>query len=377
VDSRLRRARFSVSAIFLIHGLIVAAWVSRIPAVQAALGLSKSALGSALLAIAAGSMISMPVAGWLTGKYGSKKTTLVATLAFCASLILPGVAPNLFLLAAALVCYGAGAGAMDVAMNVQGVEVETAYGRPVMSSFHALFSLGGMLGSAAGGLIAAAGIHPALHFSIAAAALAIAAVVVSPGMLDHVHAEEHPSMPSFRISRSVLILSLLAFCLLLNEGAMADWSSVYLRSSLKTSEAVAAYGYAVFSATMAIGRLVGDRLTVRFGRVEMVRYGALVAAAGLGTALLLGTIAATLLGFAAVGFGFAAIIPLVFGAAGRVEGQSAGSGLATVTTIGYLGFLIGPPLIGYAADLLSLRIALGLVVVLSVAGALLAPSVRR
>jgi len=111
--------------------------------------------------------------------------------------------------------------------------------------------------------------------------------------------------------------------------------------------------------------------------VEMVRYGALVAAAGLGTALLLGTIAATLLGFAAVGFGFAAIIPLVFGAAGRVEGQSAGSGLATVTTIGYLGFLIGPPLIGYAADLLSLRIALGLVVVLSVAGALLAPSVRR
>ena len=377
MDSRLRRARFSVSAIFLIHGLIVAAWVSRIPAVQAALGLSKSALGSALLAIAAGSMISMPVAGWLTGKYGSKKTTLVATLAFCASLILPGVAPNLFLLAAALVCYGAGAGAMDVAMNVQGVEVETAYGRPVMSSFHALFSLGGMLGSAAGGLIAAAGIHPALHFSIAAAALAIAAVVVSPGMLDHVHAEEHPSMPSFRISRSVLILSLLAFCLLLNEGAMADWSSVYLRSSLKTSEAVAAYGYAVFSATMAIGRLVGDRLTVRFGRVEMVRYGALVAAAGLGTALLLGTIAATLLGFAAVGFGFAAIIPLVFGAAGRVEGQSAGSGLATVTTIGYLGFLIGPPLIGYAADLLSLRIALGLVVVLSVAGALLAPSVRR
>ena len=226
-------------------------------------------------------------------------------------------------------------------------------------------------------MIAAAGVHPAVHFSVAAAALAIAAVAVAPGMLDHMHAEEHASPPSFRVSRSVLILSLLAFCLLLNEGAMADWSSVYLRSSLNTSEAVAAYGYAVFSATMAIGRLVGDRLTVRFGRVEMVRYGALVAAAGLGIALVLGSIATTMAGFAAVGFGFAAIIPLVFGAAGRVEGQSAGSGLATVTTIGYLGFLIGPPLIGYAADLLSLRIALGLVVILSVAGALLAPSVRR
>ena len=344
---------------------------------QAALGLSKSALGSALLAIAAGSMISMPIAGWLTALYGSKKTTVAASLAFCAALVLPGLANNLFLLAAALVCYGAGAGAMDVAMNVQGVEVETAYGRPVMSSFHALFSLGGMLGSAVGGLIAAAGVSPVWHFAAAAALLAIATIAVYSGMLDHVHPEGHPPVPSFRISRPVLVLSLLAFCLLLNEGAMADWSSVYLRSSLETSEGVAAYGYAVFSATMAIGRLIGDRLTMKFGRVEMVRYGALVAGCGLAAALAVGTVAAALIGFAAVGFGFATIIPLVFGAAGRIEGQSSGSGLATVTTIGYLGFLIGPPLIGYAADLLTLRLALILVVVSSIAGALLAPAVRR
>jgi MFS family permease len=244
-----------------------------------------------------------------------------------------------------------------------------------MASFHALFSLGGMLGSAAGGAIAAADIAPLPHFITAAVVLGSLSLVAYPGMLPAVAHEEHGHMPSFRISRRILGLAALGFCILLNEGAMADWTGVYLRSSLLTTEGVAAYGYAVFSAAMAVGRMLGDRLTVWVGRVEVVRFGAALAACGLGAALIVATVPATLIGFAAVGLGFATIIPLVFGAAGRVEGQSAGSGVATVTTIGYLGFLIGPPFIGFLADVVTLRIALGVVVLLSIAGSALAGSV--
>jgi MFS family permease len=372
----LKRARLSVSVIFLVHGLIVATWVSRIPAVQSSLGLSKSVLGSVLLAVAAGSMISMPITGWLAGRYGSKRMTLAGSLLFCATLVLPGFANNAWTLAAALACFGAGAGAMDVSMNVQAVEVETAYDRPVMASFHALFSVGGMLGSAAGGAIAAAGIPPVVHFTVAALILVGMTIAAYPGMIAGARHEEHLHLPTFRISPHVLSLSALAFCIFLNEGAMADWSTVYLRSSLGTTEGVAAYGYAVFSGAMAIGRIVGDRLTMSLGRVEVVRYGASLGACGLGAALIVATVPGTLIGFAAAGLGFAAIIPLVFGAAGRVEGQSAGSGLATVTTIGYLGFLAGPPVIGFLADLLTLRVALGLLVLLSASGAYLAGAVR-
>lgn len=320
-------------------------------------------------------MASMPAAGWLASRFGSKNITIISTLIFCGTLVLPALAPNAWVLGLALACYGAGAGAMDVAMNVQAVEVETAYGKPVMASFHALFSIGGMLGAAAGGAIAAAGVRPLAHFLIAAVILGGLSLFAYPGMLPAVRHQDRGPSPSFRLSARVLTLAALGFCILLNEGAMADWSAVYLRSSLRTTEGVAAYGYAVFSAAMAIGRMLGDRLTVALGRVQVVRYGAVLAACGLGAALIAATVPATLIGFAAVGLGFASIIPLVFGAAGRVEGQSAGSGVATVTTIGYLGFLAGPPFIGFLADLVTLRAALGVVVFLSVAGSVLAGSV--
>lgn len=370
-EFRLRRARLGVSIIFLIHGLIVAAWVSRISAVQSTLHLSPARLGTALMAVALGSLASMPLTGWLTGRYGSKQMVEISAIAFCASLPLPALAFDLASLAAALACFGGAAGAMDVSMNAHAVTVERNYGRPIMSGFHALFSLGGMAGSALGGLIAAHGVPPLDHLAWTAAALAACSIAVFPAMLP-VHADiaESKTM-ALRFSRPLAALGALAFCILVGEGAMADWTSVYLRSSLHTGEGLAACGYAVFSAAMVIGRLAGDQLTARYGRVALVRFGAFIAGFGLCAALALGSVASTLAGFACVGAGYSVIIPLVFGAAGRVKGVSSGAGIATVTTTGYLGFLSGPAMIGYAAELFTLRVALGLVVLMSFIGSLL------
>lgn len=372
----LGRARLSVSVIFLVHGLIYATWVSRIPAIQASLRMSAGTLGSVLAAVAVGSILSMPVAGWLIGVYGSRRVVICSSFVFCLTLPLIALSPAAPWLAGALAVFGAAAGAMDVSMNAQGVAVENHYHRPVMSSFHALFSIGGMLGSAIGGVVAARGIAPAVQFWASAAAFVVIAAAVFPLMLPR--SEDAAGHASFTLNfpRRLAALGMLAFCVLVGEGAMADWTSVYLRSSLGTGPGTAAAGYAVFSGAMAGGRLVGDRLTAAFGRISIVRRGAIVAAAGLAVALALGTTISALVGFACAGAGFSVIIPIVFGAGGKIEGFPPGAGIAAVTTMGYLGFLSGPPIIGFTAELFSLRAALGIVVLLAGIASLLAASVE-
>ena len=280
-------------------------------------------------------------------------------------------APNRWILTAALAWFGICAGAMNVVHERSGhLFLEQTYRRPIMSSFHALFSLGGMSGASLGGIAAARGLSLLRHFEIAVPFFLIAALFCGPMLL----AADRglPGQPAFaRLSAPLLGLGCLAFAILLNEGAMADWSSVYLRRSLHTSEAIAAAGYATFSFAMSGGRLLGDWLTLRIGRVALVRYGALLAAAGLAAGLAIGTLPATLAAFLAAGFGFAAIVPLAFGAAGR-SAHTPGAGLAAVNTAGYLGFLSGPPVIGFTANAVGLRSALFVVVVLSLAVAALA-----
>jgi MFS family permease len=291
----------------------------------------------------------------------------------CFGLILLPYAPNQVLLTSALALYGVFSGAMNVSMNAQAVALEQCYGRSIMSSFHALFSFGGMTGAALGGLVASRHISPAAHFLIAALVYIVVALFAGRTLMSG--GRGRPGQPVFaRITGPLLGLGCLAFCILLNEGAMADWSSVYLKRSLGTGEGVAATGYAIFSFAMAFGRLLGDWLTERFGRVAIVRMGALVAACGMAVGLGVGSVSATLLGFGAAGAGFSIIVPLAFGAAGR-NGTSAGAGLAAVNTAGYLGFLSGPAIIGFTADWTGLRAALSLVVVLSVVVSLLADSV--
>jgi len=380
VADKIRRAWWGTAAVFLVHGLVVSTWVSRIPAIQSGLHLGNGVLGLALLATALGAVSTIPVAGWAVTRYGSKKVTTAASIAFCLSLSLPALAVNAFSLGCALFVFGGLAAAMDVSMNAQGVEVEKALRNPTMSRFHGMFSLGGMIGAAAGGGIASRGIGALPHFAVSGLANAFAIGAVAALLLEtHAAADagtEH-RLPLRKMPRVLLALSAIAFCILLAEGAIADWTAVYLRQVLKAGPGMAAAGYAVFSAAMAVFRFLGDAVTARLGPSLTLRTGGLVAAAGLLTAMCAFSAGWSLPGFALAGAGFSVIIPLVFGSGGRVEGISPGAGIATVTGIGYAGFIVGPPAIGFVSQLVTLRYALGIVVACCLISALLARSVDR
>jgi len=348
---------------FLVHGLVVATWVSRIPALQTRLALNNGVLGLTLLGAACGSVVAIPFCGWLIARAGSRRVTAWSTFGFCFALLPLTLASNAAELACALFLLGAMGATMDVAMNVQGVEVEQALGAPTMSRFHAMFSIGAMAGAGLGGLAAARSIVPREHFAAAAVAYAAIAAVFAPGMMKTGHAPEHAHRLPFRkIPAGLLAVSAIAFCILLSEGAMADWTAVYLRQVLRTGAGTAAAGYAVFSAAMAIFRLLGDAITAHLGNVRTVRTGSLVAGAGVLCAIAAPSAFWAFPGLAAAGAGFSVIVPLAFGAGGRVTNVSPGAGVATVTGLGYIGFLFGPPTIGFIAHALTLRYGLGVVV---------------
>jgi MFS family permease len=381
--SRPAAARIAVATLFLINGALIATWVSRIPAVQAAHGLTHGTLGLALLAMAAGAVIAMPLIGSLTARFGSDRLSQVAVVAYCALLPWLVVTSNVVPFFAALFLFGAAHGSLDVAMNAQAVAVAKRYPTPIMSSFHALFSAGGFVGAAAGGILAGFGLEPLTHFAIAACVLGIAAIFACRHLVYAGEERRHVSPvagPSVRIPRvlgGLVALGAVALCSMVGEGAMADWSAVYLRSVVQTSEGLAAAGYAAFSVAMLGGRLAGDWLTLRFSSVTLVRTGGAISAAGLSLALLAHQPAFVLIGLACVGAGLACVVPIVFSAAGNQAGVTPGLALGFVTTMGYLGFLAAPPFIGFTAELVGLRWALAFVVATSALIVALASSVGR
>jgi predicted MFS family arabinose efflux permease len=381
----LPSARFAVALTFFVNGALFATWVSRIPALQAGRGLSHGVLGLALLAIALGAVVAMPLAGRAATRIGSRRLTQLTAVGMAACLPALMLVPNGPLFVLVLVGFGAIHGALDVAMNTQAVAVEERYRRPINSSFHALFSVGGLVGSGLGGVAAAFGIAPAIHFVLMAVVLGgLAAWLAFPKLLDtgavatDSRSANSPAAPARSAWRepALLVLGALAFCVMMGEGAMADWSAVFLREVAGATESVAAIGYAAFSITMAVGRFGGGWLSARIGPAALVRWSGLLAVVGIGLVVLHPAPVICLLGFAAAGAGFACVVPLAFTAAGRTPGVAAGVALATVSTIGYLGFLIGPPLIGFAAELLGLRGALGLILVASALIVALAPVLR-
>ena len=358
----LRRARRAVAAVFFANGAGFASWVPHIPMVQSALGLSPSVLGAALLAMGGGALVGIPLSGRATARLGSRRVVAAAAAVFFAALPLPLVAPSLATFGVALFVLGCGNGALDVSMNAQAVAVERRWPRPIMSSFHAMWSLGGLVGAVVTAIALGAGVPPRLHLVVAALALGASAAAalgsLLPPIADTASAEPHFARPT----RAVLGLGLVAFLGLLTEGSVSDWSAVYLHHTLGTTSAVAALGFAGFALTMAAGRFAGDALVARMGDAEVVRRFTGGAAVVLGLALAVATPWAAIVGFAAVGVGVANLIPIIFRAASRLRGVAPSEGIAAVGTFGYVGFLSGPPLIGLVAELLTLPVALGLVV---------------
>lgn len=384
------RLRWAISLVFFCNGAGFASWVSRIPAVRESLALSEGELGTALLAMAAGALLSFPLAGRAIGQFGARQVTWAAAALFFVMLPQPmwvGLFASLLIV---LFVLGAGNGAMDVAMNAVAVEVEAAFGKPIMSSLHGLWSVGGLAGAALGGAAAHAGLSPGLHLSLAAvllggtAWLALrmlpratpAAAAPAPGAGAAGPAAAAPPSPgrwSALPARPLLGLGAVVFCSFLIEGAMADWSAVLLKDRLGATAAVAALGYAAFSLTMTAMRLGGDRVAARWGAVPLLRVFNLAAAAGMAVALGTAHTGGTLAAFALCGLGVALIVPTVFRAAARFDGARPGSGIATMAAFGYSGFLLGPPLIGWLAQLTDLRVALAVVPLLAVLIVLLLP----
>lgn len=368
--------RWSVSAVFFVNGAAFANWVTRIPQVQHRLGLGDAALGLALFGVAAGALVAMPLTGGLVSRRGSGPVTRWLALAFCACLPLPAIAPSFAWLVLALVALGAANGGMDVAMNAQAAAVERARGEPIMASFHALYSTGGLLGALSGAAFAGRGMPPPAHLAIVALTLGLVALAAGPGFLPGRADARAEVSPSFtRPDRSLLALAALAFCVLLCEGAIADWSAVYMVKMTGASAATAAAAFAAFSLAMAAGRFAGDALTRRFGPVRLVRAGGFLAAAGLGVGLATAHPFASVAGFGCVGAGFSCVFPCIVRAAARSRTLAAGAAIAAVSTVGYGGFLAGPPIIGAVGEAFTLRAGLGLVVALCLAVAALAPQV--
>jgi HAD superfamily hydrolase (TIGR01509 family) len=365
----MRGTRIALTFVFLADGVMIGSWASRIPAVKDRVDLTSSQLGLALFAISLGALASMPLAGWLDERVGSGCIAVVALLVGGAALWLGSLAGGLAGLAAALAVFGAGFGAVNVSANAQGLALERAYGRSILSSLHAAFSAGGLLGAALGGLAAAGGVDPRVHFAMVFVAVAVVALAAADRLLPR-SAAGGAALVLVRPPRVLLLLGVAAFFTLLAEGAAADWSAVYLDGSLGARAGAAALGYTAFSLAMVASRLSGDRLNEGLGPAVLARGGGLLAAAGLAAALVVGTTPAALVGFAAMGAGLGVVVPVIFRTAGSTPGIRPGTGIAAVSTIGFLGFLAGPPTIGITAEAIGLRAALGLVVAASVFAAI-------
>lgn len=367
----LIKARLAILGLFLIHGLIVSTWASRLPVIQHQLGISSGQLGLLLLASAIGSILAMPLSGKLMGRFGSKPVGIVSSFVFCLVLPFLALATTPIWLAVVLFCYGLTGGIMDVSMNAQAVHLEKIYQKSIMVAFHAFFSVGGLLGAVGGSLLAAYGLTPVHHFGIASIGYALVIGGASFFLVSDKpeKSQKRPLFASF--SWPLLGLCVIGFCCFLSEGAIIDWSGIYLYRILHATEPVAALGYAFFSITMTCGRLVGDAMTDRFGADKLVLLGCFLAAGGMALVLASPVTIYALVGFTLVGAGFSVIVPLVFSASGKIEGNSHAN-LTTITLFSYSAFLMGPPLIGFLAEAFNLRLALLLIVVLALISALFA-----
>ena len=361
---RLRRAGRAARVLFAALGLMAGAWGAHVPSVKVAYGLDEGLLALALFALAAGAVASLFVAGRLIGRLGTRRASLGTGVLMALLLASALLWPSLPVLLVALVVLGMAMSVHDVAINAEGTALERLGGRPLMGQLHAMFSLGAMAGALAAGAMLRLAWPPALQLALVGGGLALVIGVACAGMLD-----AHPAAPAGAGERRfvwprgpLLLIGLLILAGLLAEGAMYDWSVLYLQQARGLSQDVAALGYAAFAGAMAVGRFACDRLRARFGDRALLAGGAWLGTAALAAALLSPHPVACVVGFAFAGLGLAPVVPLLYTAASRAPGSTSAAAIAAASSIGYSGMVIGPPLIGAIAEVSSLATALWVVV---------------
>ncbi|WP_240670959.1 MFS transporter [Lacibacter luteus] len=350
------RMRIAVSVFFFCQGICFASWASRIPDIKTTLQLSEAALGSILLALPAGQLTMMPFSGKLVTRFGSKYVLRLAAAGYALTLILIGATTSSWQLALSLYVFGLTGNLCNISVNTQAVNAEHLFGRSILASFHGVWSTAGFTGALVGLLMMRLDLLPVYHFMIVAAIVITLNIFFQKYLIITPTSKSASSFKRFQFPKGLLLqLGLIAFCCLSAEGCMFDWSGVYFKEVVEVKGELVSLGYASFMVMMATGRFTGDKLAERFGRKKMVQLSGVLIFSGMMIAVLLPNIIFATIGFMIVGFGVSSIIPLVYSTAGKVKEVASGIAIATVSGVGFLGFLMGPPLIGYIAELGGLR----------------------
>lgn len=372
----LRPAAWALRTQFFVAGAMFATWGVHVPTVKAHYGLGEQSLALAMLASGVGAVLALTQAGRVVGRFGPRRVAAAMGLLLCAAIASLLLTQAYAGLVVTMVVFGCSASLFDVSINAEASEIEARAGRPLMSGFHALFSLGGMVGAGVGSLLPAWGMGAAMHLMLASVLAllmvwgACAAMLPMQGPADDTHPLSLPRGP-------LALIGLLAALGLIAEGAMYDWSVLFLKQERHSDVSLAALGYASFSLAMALGRFGGDAVRARVAPIPLMVLSGVLAALGMAMALLVPAAQAGLLGFALVGLGLSNVVPVLFSAASRIPGIAPAHGIAAVSAVGYLGMMAGPPLIGLVAEHSSLTLGLGCVVLFAVFMAVAAPRALR
>ena len=378
INNRLHR--IAVSVFFFIAGITSASWASRIPDIKDKLQLSDAALGGILFALPVGQLISLPLSGWLISKFGSRQLLIYASVFFPLTLILIPFATTSWQLVTVLLFFGLWANLFNISMNTQAVEIESLYGRSIMASFHGLWSLAGFCGAAIGNFFVSGNVSPLIHFISIGVFVGILIAGFYKFTLPAPTAvpENNTKQPFFiKPDKFVWLLGLIAFCCMLCEGSMADWSGIYFQNVVQAPAKLKTLGYVSFMATMAAGRFLGDWLITKFGVKKILQFSGTFISTGLLIMILLPWLQTAIIGCLLVGIGVSCVVPMVYGLAGRSKTMSPQFALASVSTISFVGFLLGPPVIGFIAQVSSLRWSFALIAALGFSTTLLAGKLNK
>ena len=372
------QVRIAVSVFFFCQGLSFASWASRIPDIKTSLHLSEAGLGSILLALPVGQLLTMAFSGRAVTRFGSKYVLRVAVVGYVLSLTNIGLVNQSWQLALTLFAFGIFGNLCNISVNTQAVHAEALYGRPIMASFHGIWSTAGFSGALIGSLMMKLDIKPYYHFWIIALFAITMMLIFNKYLLLTPVSKSASSFRKLKMPHgALLLLGVIAFCCLSAEGCMFDWSGVYFKQVVKAEGSLVSLGYASFMIMMATGRFTGDWLAYKFGRKKMVQVSGLLIFAGMMIAVLFPTIVTATIGFLIVGLGVSSIIPLMYSTAGKIKEVASGIAIATVSGIGFFGFLMGPPLIGYIAQLAGLQYSFAVIAILGIGITLLINRVKE
>lgn len=352
-----RTHRIAIGSLFFFYGLCFASWASRIPSIQQQLKLSEAALGGVLFALPIGLFISLPISGWLIAKIGSRRVILLSGIIYSCLLLGIGFSSTVMQLVISLFIFGFSGNMLNVSANTQAVTLEDKYKRPILAKFHGMWSLAGFAGAAIGTFMIAQGIIPGYHYLyISGFSLLIA--FISYHFLLHKDLQTEENIPIFSMpDKALFSLGAIAFCSMLCEGAMFDWSGVYFKKAVMVEPEWVGAGYTAFMITMAGTRFLADNFTARFGLKRVLQVSGIFTALGLAVSVIFPTLVMAIIGFLLVGIGVSSVVPLVYSAVGKSKTLSPGVAIAAVSTVGFLGLLLGPPIIGLIAGITSLRVS--------------------